>query len=316
MTVFQTSNVTKITTNIEIAAKEILNGNVVGLPTETVYGLGANALDKTAVIKIYETKERPEFNPVIVHVSDADDFEKYAVNIPENVYKLAEKFSPGPLTFVVKKKNVIPEIVTAGNDSVGLRIPSHPVFRKVLTETRLPIAAPSANMFGKISPTSAEDVLSELNGKINYILDGGKCEIGIESTVISFVENEIKILRHGYITKEQIEKVIGKLNYSTSKKIISPGQLKSHYAPSTPLYFVNDFNEVKNYTGKKIGLLDFSGYKDMKEIALNLFSDLRKLDSESFEFIVCKKVSDEGLGFAINDRLERAGYGQLSIITE
>lgn len=304
---------TKIITDIKTAVNEIINGNVVGLPTETVYGLGANALSENAVIKIFETKSRPEFNPIIVHVSDLNEFEKYAVNTPEEVYKLADKFSPGPVTYILKKKNIIPDIVTAGNDSIGLRIPSHPVFRKVLQETGLPIAAPSANRSGKISPTSAEDVLSELNGKINYILDGGKCEIGIESTVISFTENEIKILRHGFVTREQIESVTGKkVNYG-SDKIISPGQMKSHYAPATPLYFVNDYSEINNYALKKIGLLDFSKYRDTKEIAVNLFSDLRKLDSGNYDIIVCKKVEEKELGIAINDRLERAGRGHLEM---
>ncbi len=288
-----------------------MNGNVTGLPSETVYGLGANALLEDAVIKIYETKERPAFNPIIVHVYEKSDLQKYAENIPDEVYELADKFSPGPITFVVKKKKIIPGIVTSGNDSVGLRIPSHPLFRKVLEQTCLPIAAPSANRSGKISPTTAEEVLSELDGKINYILDGGKCEIGIESTVISFVEEKIKILRHGFVTREEIEKVIGKVSVEKSKKIISPGSLKSHYAPVTPLYIVRDFVSVKNISGKKIGILDFSGYRDLKEIALNLFSDLRKLDEMNFDFIVCIKVADEGLGIAINDRLERAATGKL-----
>ncbi|MDQ3020635.1 MAG: L-threonylcarbamoyladenylate synthase [Bacteroidota bacterium] len=302
---------TEIIKDIDLAVKEINTGNVVGLPTETVYGLGANALKENAVLKIFETKQRPKFNPIIVHVYNENDFENYSVKIPENVYKLIDKFSPGPITFILKKKFNIPDIVTSGNDSVGLRIPSHNMFREILKETKLPIAAPSANRFGKISPTSAEDVLTELKGKINYILDGGRCEIGIESTVISFAEDEIKILRHGFVTKEQIEKVIGKISDGESKKIISPGLSKNHYAPSTPLYFVNDYNDIKNFTGKKIGLLDFSKYKNMKEIALNLFSDLRKLDSGNFDFIIYKKADEEGLGIAINDRLQRASSGEL-----
>ncbi len=297
---------TQIITNIDLAVNEILTGNVVALPTETVYGLGANALNVNAVIKIYETKDRPKFNPVIVHVYDVNDLQKYADNIPEAVYRLAEKFSPGPLTFVLKKKNIIPDIVTAGNESVGLRIPSHKLFREVLKASKLPVAAPSANRAGRISPTSAADVMSELNGKINYILDGGKSEIGIESTIISFLDDEIKILRHGYVTKEDIEKVTGKISDGVTDKIISPGLLKTHYAPRTPLYITENFEKVKNNNGKKIGILDFSKYKDSKEIALNLFSDLRKLDEMNFDYIVAKKVEDKGLGIAINDRLMRA----------
>lgn len=302
---------TKIIDNVEIAADEILKGNIIGLPTETVYGLGANALNENAVIKIFEAKQRPRFNPVIVHIYNAGDAGKYAALIPENFYRLSEKFSPGPLTFVLKKKDIIPDIVTSGNDSVALRIPAHSLFREVLKKSELPIAAPSANMFGKISPTSAEDVLKDFNGRIDFILDGGKCSIGIESTVVSLLDDEVKILRHGFITREEIEKVTGKITDSKEERIISPGQMKIHYAPSTPLYMVNDFNELVNFKGKKIGVLDFSNYRDKKEIALNLFSDLRKLDAGGFEFIVYKKVTDEGLGAAINDRLERAGSGEL-----
>lgn len=297
---------TVITKDIDKAVKELMSGNVVGLPTETVYGLGADALNDNAVLKIYETKERPAFNPVIVHVYDMNEMEKYAERIPEKAFELAEKFSPGPLTFVLKKKNIIPDIVTSGNDSVGIRIPSHQVFREVLNETKLPVAAPSANRAGRISPTSAEDVLSELDGRINFILDGGKCQIGIESTIISFTDEDVKILRHGFVTKEDMEQVIGKIGENDSKKIISPGQLKSHYAPFTPLYCEEDLEKVKDVSEKKIGLLDFSRYKNFKEIALNLFSDLRKMDEENYDIIVWKKVSNEGLGAAINDRLGRA----------
>lgn len=296
---------TLITKDIDTAVKELLSGNVVGLPTETVYGLGADALNDKAVLKIYETKERPAFNPVIVHVYDIESMGKYSVNIPDEAYKLAEKFSPGPVTFVLRKRNNIPDIVTAGNDTIGLRIPSHPVFREVLKETDLPIAAPSANRAGRISPTSAEDVMSELKDRINFILDGGKCRIGIESTIISFTGEYPEILRHGFVTKEDIENVIGKTKEYHSGKIISPGQLKSHYAPSTPLICEDDLLK-EDVSDKKTGKLDLSKYSDYKEIALNLFSDLRKMDEQNFDLIVWKKLKDEGLGIAINDRLSRA----------
>lgn len=296
---------TLITKDIDTAVKELLSGNVVGLPTETVYGLGADAMNDKAVLKIYETKERPAFNPVIVHVYDIESMGKYSVNIPDEAYKLAEKFSPGPVTFVLRKRNNIPDIVTAGNDTIGLRIPSHPVFREVLRETDLPIAAPSANRAGRISPTSAEDVMSELKDRINFILDGGKCRIGIESTIISFTGEYPEILRHGFVTKEDIENVIGKTKEYHSGKIISPGQLKSHYAPSTPLICEDDLLK-EDVSDKKTGKLDLSKYSDYKEIALNLFSDLRKMDEQNFDLIVWKKLKDEGLGIAINDRLSRA----------
>jgi len=303
---------TEIIKDTGAAAAEIVNGNVVGLPSETVYGLGANALDESAVLNIFETKERPRFNPIIVHIENENDLEKYADEIPDKVYDLIKIFSPGPITYILKKKKIIPDIVTAGNDNVGLRIPSHPLLREVLKKSKLPIAAPSANRFGKISPTSAEDVLNELDGKIKYILDGGRSYIGIESTVISFLNDEVMILRHGFVTKEEIEKVIGKVSEKTdTEKIISPGQLKSHYAPKTPLYQTDDIEMLKKNSNKNIGVLDLQKYKDEKEIALNLFSDLRKLDSEDFDIIVYKEVPNTGLGFAINDRLWRASSGIL-----
>jgi L-threonylcarbamoyladenylate synthase len=274
-------------------------------------------LNENAVVKIYEAKDRPRFNPMIVHIYDADELNKYGDEIPQDVYKLSEKFSPGPITYIVRKKNIIPDIVTSGNDSVGLRIPAHNSFREVIKLSGVPIAAPSANRSGMISPTSAEDVLKELSGKANYILDGGKCEIGIESTVISFLNNDVKILRHGFVTKEEIEKVIGKIpdNKSDSKsdKIISPGLLKSHYAPKTPFYIAQNSEEVKRLTSGKTGFMDFSKFKNKKEIALKLFSEMRKLDEQAFEMIVGEKVDDTGLGTAINDRLERASSGTIEI---
>ncbi len=301
---------TTITKDIDKAVREIMSGNVAALPTETVYGLGADALNVNAVLKIYETKERPVFNPVIVHILNTEDLEKYASKIPDAAYRLAEKFSPGPVTFVLKKKNLIPDIVTAGNDSVGLRIPSHPVFREILKNTGLPIAAPSANRAGRISPTSAEDVLSELDGRINIILDGGRCSIGLESTIVSFTDDEIRILRHGFVTKEEIEKVAGKTSEYASWKIISPGQMKSHYAPVTPLLCADDLENIMDVTDKNTAMLDFSKYKDEREIAENLFSDLRKLDEKKFDLILWKRLKDEGLGIAINDRLSRASAGR------
>lgn len=307
---------TKIITDAGIAANEIKKGNVTGLPTETVYGLGANALNENAVLKIYEVKNRPEFNPIIVHVYDLSDFEKYAEGISDKVYMLADKFSPGPLTFVLKKKNIIPDIVTSGNDSVGLRIPSHPVFREVLKLSQLPVAAPSANVSGKISPTSAEDVLADLNEKIDYILDGGKCGIGIESTVISFLDDRIKILRPGFVTLEEIESVVGKIDNEPEGKLLSPGRLKSHYAPVTPLYRCESIDKLKNRKDKNIGFLDFSKYDGLREIALNLFSDLRRLDKGNHDFIVYRNVPDEGIGLAINDRLRRAASGEVSIVND
>jgi len=267
------------------------------------------------VLKIFETKKRPDFNPLIVHVSGIEDFKKYTVEIPDEVYKIAEKYSPGPITYVIRKNKVIPDIVTAGMDTVALRIPSHDMFREVLNSCGKPIAAPSANMFGKISPTTAEEVKKELDGKIEYILDGGKCPIGIESTVISFAEDRIFILRPGFVTKEEIEKLLGKEiedRKFNAGKLRSPGLLKSHYAPVTPLYFTDNIEYFKIIKGN-IGIVDFSKYGDLKDAALNLFSDLRKADEQKFDYIITSKVENKGLGIAINDRLLKASSGNITL---
>lgn len=306
---------TQITKNIEIAVEELISGKVVALPTETVYGLSASALVADSVLIIFEIKKRPQFNPLIVHILDIEDIEKYAKNIPIEVYELAEKFSPGPITFVLKKKKNIPDIVTSGLDSVALRVPSHPMFREVLRTSGIPIAAPSANMFGRISPTTAKEVMKELKGKVNYVLDGGRCKVGIESTVISFLGNGIKILRPGFITKEDIENTIGKkVSGSKNTNIISPGLLKFHYAPATPLYIVDDIKTLKGLKTKNVGILDFSGYKDLRKLASNFFSLLRKFDESKYDFIAAEKVSSEGLGIAINDRLEKASIGKIILV--
>jgi len=319
---------TKIINSVEIASEEISKGNVVGLPTETVYGLGADALNEDAVLKIYETKKRPDFNPLIVHVSDIEEFDKYAVDIPKDVFKLADFFSPGPITFILKKKNIIPDIVTAGLDTVAVRVPSHDLFKYVLKLSKKPIAAPSANMFGRISPTTAEDVLKELKGKINYILDGGKSSVGIESTVLSFEGGRVTILRHGYITKEDVEKVIGRTVYDFDEsandgKISSPGLLKSHYAPSTPLYLAEhtfdlkrlidelDDEKIEGLKKANIGIMDFSIYDNFRELAKHLFSDLRSIDERNYKMLFVSKVKNLKLGRAINDRLEKASVGTI-----
>jgi L-threonylcarbamoyladenylate synthase len=323
---------TEITKKIEIAVSEILKGNVVALPTETVYGLGANGLNKNSVLKIYEVKKRPHFNPLILHIYSVDELKKYVKHIPDEVYKLTESFSPGPITYVLEKKSVVPDITTAGLDSVAVRFPSHKMFRRVLKESGVPIAAPSANMFGRISPVTARDVYKELKGKINYILDGGKCEVGIESTVISFVNDRIKILRPGFITGKDIEKVIGrnlfenrkrkkensdsKYGFNEKKKYLSPGMLKSHYAPLTPLYIVEDLSSLTKISKKNFLHIDLSKYKNLKSIASNLFNEFRKADEKKYDFITIQKVENTGLGIAINDRIEKASTGKLEMISD
>jgi len=299
---------TQIISDINLAAEEILKGNIIGIPTETVYGLGANALDEDAVIKIFEAKDRPRFNPLIVHLSEIDEVAKYVTEIPEMFIALYEKFSPGPITYVLKKNNFISDIVTAGSETVAIRFPSHKVFRELLNKVKVPIAAPSANRFGRISPTNSDDVVKELSGKINYILEGGSSEVGIESTVIDLSGEKPVILRHGFISKEDIESVTGKTDEHQSGKIHSPGMLLNHYAPVTPLFLVEKANDLENYKNEKYGVLDLSKYENLKEAAKHLFSDLRKLDEAGYEAIASSKVEDKGIGIAINERLEKARF--------
>lgn len=307
---------TKITKNISLVIDELIKGNPVALPTETVYGLAANALNKDAVLNIFKIKKRPHFDPLIVHIKNISEIYKYAKYIPEDVFKLADKFSPGPITYVINKKNNIHDLVTAGLKTVAIRIPSHPLIINVLKNIPFPLAAPSANMFGRISPTSAKDVLKELNGKINYVLEGGKSKIGIESTVLGFENNEVFILRPGFITKSQIENILGKkVQHKIFKtKINSPGLLSSHYAPHTPLYIAEgniDFDILKK---RKAGFLDISKFKNINSLASNLFSELRKMDEKKYTFLVVEKIVNEGLGFAVNDRLQKASSGFIKML--
>ena len=304
---------TKITKNTGLVIEELSKGNPVALPTETVYGLAANSLNPDAVLKIFQVKRRPHFDPLIVHISDITEINKYAKNIPDEVYKIADKYSPGPITYVIQKKKIIHDLVTSGLNTVAIRIPSHPLFLKILKELKFPLAAPSANLFGRISPTSAVEVLKELDGKINYILDGGKCKIGIESTILGFYDGEIIILRPGYITKSMIEKITDKKILIRKQKgnINSPGLLKNHYAPRTPLYYIE--GEINNKILKlyNAGFFDISKFKSLNNLASNLFSEIRKLDEKNFDFIMMERVINDGIGFAINDRLGKASTGSI-----
>ncbi len=314
---------TQTGTDIIYAATLLKSGELVAIPTETVYGLAANALNADAVLKIYETKGRPTFNPLIVHVHDASQFEKYASEVPDLVKELAVKFSPGPLTFVLPKKDIIPDIVTGGGSTVALRVPGHPLTLKLLSQLDFPLAAPSANPFGYISPVLAEHVAEHLNGKIPYILDGGHSMIGVESTVIAVEGNKIIVLRVGGVPVEDLRdtgaEVELRINQSSNPQ--SPGQLKSHYAPIIPLV-IGDINILSSsFSDKKIAALVFidknfatniiaeevlSHKGDLKEAARNLFGALRRLDKSGADMIIAEHFPNYGFGVAINDRLERA----------
>lgn len=319
---------TQFGTDVSYAATLLKKGQLVAIPTETVYGLAANALDPEAVLKIYETKGRPAFNPLIVHVHDANQFEKYASEVPDLVKELAAKFSPGPLTFVLPKKDMIPDIVTGGGSTVALRVPGHPLTLKLLSQLDFPLAAPSANPFGYISPVLAEHVAEQLEGKIPYILDGGPSMIGVESTVIAVEGNKIIVLRVGGVPVEDLRDTSAdvELRVNQSSNPQSPGQLKSHYAPRIPLV-IGDINVLTSeFADKKLAVLVFqeksfasnivaeevlSPTGDLKEAARNLFGALRRLDKSGADMIVTEHFPNYGFGVAINDRLERAAFSEV-----
>jgi L-threonylcarbamoyladenylate synthase len=308
-----------------VAVKLLRAGEVVALPTETVYGLAADALNPIAVAKIFETKKRPRFDPLIVHLPETQWLQKIADIARKDrqlVSELTERFWPGPFTIVLPKRDIVPEIVTAGLDTVAIRISAHPVFTEVIQAFGKPLGAPSANRFGRISPTTAQHVLDELGGRIPLIVDGGRTQHGIESTIVAIRDGKIDILRRGPITSEQLSK-FAQLNVPEgTKKISAPGQLPSHYAPRTPLRLMDRAATLLPET-RRIGLLAWnpvhddnrfaavrclSERQDLREAAASLFRYLRELDALSLDLIVAERVPARGLGAAILDRLERAAH--------
>jgi len=310
-----------------IAAVELLrNGNVVALPTETVYGLASKALDPAAVSKIFEAKDRPRFNPLIVHLPNRDSLGRI-VDVPAGdrqlIHNLADSFWPGPFTMVLPKRGIVPDIVTAGLDTVAVRLSAHPVFAAIVGELDEPLAAPSANRFGRISPTTAHHVLHELDARIPLIIDGGPTEHGIESTVVAVRNSKIAILRRGPITREQLLAFAEVSSVVGTPIISSPGQLPSHYAPKTPLCLVDSADALLPENGQRVGLLAWnraqhpqafaavrilSDRADLREGAANLFCYLRELDALGLDLIIAERVPSPGLGAAIMDRLERASH--------
>ncbi|MEY2596636.1 MAG: hypothetical protein RI965_1908 [Bacteroidota bacterium] len=305
-----------------LKAKQLLEkGELVAIPTETVYGLAGNALDSHAVAKIYEAKNRPQFNPLILHVANHEQLNKYVANVPDDCRKLMEAFSPGPITYLLDKNLHVPDVVTAGSKKVAIRIPNHLLTLQLLNSLRFPLAAPSANPSGYVSPVSAEHVLQGLQGRIPYILNGGKANIGLESTIVGFNNGEVIVHRLGGISMEQIEKVIGKpVKISiTHDAPETPGQLKSHYATKKN-FIVGDLESLKAaFADKKVGIISFSTIQsedtphvvlsskgDLAEAASKLFAAMREMDSHNVDLILAEWVPDQGIGRAINDRLRRA----------
>lgn len=307
-------------TDINKAIALLTAGELVAIPTETVYGLAGNALHLPGVTKIFEVKGRPQFDPLIVHVPDFNAVELYAHRIPWQAKLLASHFWPGPLTLLLPKNTIIPDLVTAGLDTVGIRCPDHPLTHRLLMSVPFPLAAPSANPFGYVSPTRPEHVEEQLGNKIQYILDGGPCKVGVESTIIGF-ENDVPVIyRLGGIAQEQIESIIGKTIVRThsSSNPKSPGQLESHYAPRKKVILGNLKELLLVHASQVTGVLSFqqdfhspfqfilSRSGQLDEAAQNLFSALRYLDKLPIDTILAETVPDVGLGKAINDRLRRA----------
>jgi len=303
-------------------AKSLLNaGEIVGLPTETVYGLAGNALDEEAILKIYSAKNRPKFDPLIAHTDSIEKVETLVCEFPEKARQLALAFWPGPLTLLLSKSDKIPDLLTSGLSRVAIRIPDHPMTLELLSKLDFPLAAPSANPFGFVSPTKASHVQDQLGEKISYILNGGKCRVGLESTIVGFEDDEVVIHRLGGLGIEEIERVVGKVKMKLNKSSNpdAPGMLKSHYSPGVPLIIGNIREELRNVGSKKIGVISFgevfhdahvmevlSPTRDIQQAAKNLFGALRVMKDENVDIILTEKFPEEGIGRAINDRLERA----------
>lgn len=309
--------------NLAIAKQLLEQGELVAIPTETVYGLAGNALNEKAILEIFKVKNRPRFDPLIVHVASWEKAKELVEDFPEKAELLATHFWPGPLTLLLKKKPHIPDLVTSGLDTVGVRCPNHELTRSLLHQLSFPLAAPSANPFGYISPTRPEHVNEQLGDKINYILDGGECPIGIESTIIGFEKDQPVVYRLGGLSLEKIESVIGKVGVqvNTSSNPLAPGQLKSHYAPRKKMKLGNLEELIHMQGGDRVGVLTFNKQRaeveahhqiilsaegNVEVAAQRLFAALRTLDKMDVDIILAEEVPNVGLGKAINDRLRRA----------
>ena len=319
---------------IKIAAEEIKKGNLVAFPTETVYGLGADALNKKAVAKIFQAKERPFNDPLIAHIADIKELYRLSTQVPPVALKLAKAFWPGPLTLVLKKSELVSGIVTADLDTVAVRMPADNIALSLIREAKTPIAAPSANLFGKTSPTTAQHVVDDLGGKIEMIIDGGKTKVGVESTVLDVTVEPVQVLRAGGISVEKLKEIIGqvKMSKELEEGFRSPGMLNSHYSPQAKLILVEkkgdaQVEEIRRLAseyiaqGFKVGIMakeENQNKYDRFEVkvigkgteleicAANLFAILRSFDKEGFEIIIAEGLKEHDLGLAIMERLRKA----------
>ncbi|HOK65190.1 MAG TPA: L-threonylcarbamoyladenylate synthase [Anaerohalosphaeraceae bacterium] len=307
------------------AADCLRRGGLVAFPTETVYGLGADALNEEAVRRIFEVKRRPSFDPLIVHVGTIEQARRLVRDFPKEAELLAERFWPGPLTLVLPKEPIVPDIVTAGLPTAAIRMPAHPAALALLRRADVPVAAPSANLFGHVSPTCAEHVREQLGNSVDFLLDGGPCSVGVESTILSLAVRPPLLLRYGGISAEQIEEVIGPVQRVgfTEHTPQAPGRLEHHYAPRTPLFLTPEL--IPPPKGRRVGLLtlrpsseagDFAAAEvlsasgNLEEAARNLYAAMRRLDRCGLEEIIAVAVPNEGIGRTINDRLCRASWNK------
>ncbi len=315
----------EIGVHLATAAKLLRQGEVVAIPTETVYGLAGNALDARAVTQIYAVKNRPTFNPLILHIDVPDRLPPYVKNVPNAAHRLAEKFWPGPLTLLLEKTERVPDVVTAGSERVAVRVPRHPMALQLLAKLDFPLAAPSANPSGYVSPTTAAHVAEQLGDKISYILDGGPCAVGVESTIVGFENGRLVVYRWGGVTQEELQQCVGStmsiVFHTTEDTTPAPGMLTSHYAPRQPVVIGNLADLLDRYPAEEVGLLSFrdtyptvaesrqvvlSPAGDLLEAAQRVFGALRYLEKQPVAYILVEMVPDQGIGRAINDRLRRA----------
>jgi len=319
-----------ISTDIAAAADHLRHGRLVALPTETVYGLGANALNPAAAAAIFAAKERPAFDPLIIHQSSAERVLRYVREVPPAALKLAEAFWPGPLTLVLKKQPEIPDLVTAGLDTVAVRVPEHPLALALLGRLDFPVAAPSANPFGFVSPTTARHVAAQLGDRIDFILDGGPCAVGLESTIVGFTDGVPTVFRKGGLPLEDIEIVLGyppAVRTHGSSRPEAPGMLSRHYSPGTPLEIFDSITmatprppgsawirfgkgAAKSVEADGLHVYDLSTAGDFAEAAQQLFRLLRLMAEKKYSYVAVELLPETGLGRAINDRLRRAAASE------
>lgn len=310
-----------VSKDIKVVSIALKEGEVVAIPTETVYGLAANIYNEKAIHHIYNLKKRPKSNPLIVHIGNSSQLDELVKNVPIEATQLIQAFWPGPLTLLLDKSDLVPSYITAGSDKVAIRIPNHPSVLALLNSIDFPLAAPSANPYKRISPTEVNHVVNYFEHELNYILDGGKCEVGVESTILGFEKGEPIIYRLGGISKEKIESVLKReVNVSGSKSVNLPGSAKKHYSPLKRMIVTENINKevLANYP-KRIAVIQFSDELLFEDVAIkfsfqgdfenaskNLFSYLHFLDQQDIDLIICERFPANDLGLTLNDRVDRA----------